>query len=285
MNKANLFLVGAAKAGTTSLYHYLVNHKDVYAKVKEPWYFTNKKNFTNGKGVDSLSEYQELFNTKNKFKYYLDASPGYLCFPEIAEDIYNYNKNSKIIIILRDPIKRVKSYYRMYTLLNNKNKFKGTLNEFLNYNGSFLPILEAGLYSDQIREYIEIFKDNVLVLVFEEMINEPKKVEKEISAFLGINNFLLNTKSKYNTTNEFKNNFYKYLFGSENIFKKIVRYILNNDKIKTNLKNKIYKIGLSKKRKKNSICKETELYLHEYYKRDVYEVKEILNKDLKYWDV
>ena len=35
MNKVNLFLVGATKVGTKSLYHYLVNHEEIFAKIKD----------------------------------------------------------------------------------------------------------------------------------------------------------------------------------------------------------------------------------------------------------
>jgi Sulfotransferase family len=45
----NLFIVGAAKAGTTALYDYLTQHPHVFlSRVKEPMFFSREENYARG---------------------------------------------------------------------------------------------------------------------------------------------------------------------------------------------------------------------------------------------
>ena len=115
----NLFIVGAAKAGTTSLYEYFKQHPQIFMVEsdlqKEPSYFCS------------------LVKPSKKYKYYLslfekatenhvrigEASTSYLTCPESALRIKEYeNKNNldcRIIIMLRNPVDRAYSLYNWMT--------------------------------------------------------------------------------------------------------------------------------------------------------------------------
>lgn len=279
MGKPNIFLIGAAKAGSTSLYNYLIKHEEIYANIKEPWYFTDRKGLTNGNKVKGEDSYEKLYKSDKNYKYYMDASPSYLCFPEVAKDIYEYNNDAKIIIILRNPIDRIKSYYRMYY----KAGFDGSLSEFLEYKDTFLPIKEAGLYSEQVKEYKNIFKNNVLVIIFEEMIKNPNKVKLELENFLKLGNINMDIKNKYNTTYKPKNIFFDYLFFKNNFLKKIFRIFVKSYNTKGRIKNYLYSLGTSQEKYKGKIDKETESYLKEYYYNDIKKLEKLLNINLDSW--
>ena len=81
----NLFIVGAPKAGTTSLYHYLNQAPEIYmSPIKEPNYFSAK---TMGdkhpvKPIRNKKKYQHLFENDKNSKYIGEASPTYLDDPE-----------------------------------------------------------------------------------------------------------------------------------------------------------------------------------------------------------
>src|SRR6056297_944384 len=136
----NLFIVGAAKAGTTSLYHYLKSHGDVYfSPVKEPNYFSTDiktaeftsiykrnvdvvpKDFYNKKPEKNIqlsfirdeNRYRNLFQWVNGKSVVGECSTSYLYSKEAAENIIKFNPKAKIIIVLRNPAERTFSHYLM----------------------------------------------------------------------------------------------------------------------------------------------------------------------------
>ena len=80
MQLPNFFIVGAAKAGTTSLWRYLLQHPDIFMPsdilYKEPAYFSDIK------GIRNLHEYAALFSAANTEKMIGEASTAYLTSPE-----------------------------------------------------------------------------------------------------------------------------------------------------------------------------------------------------------
>lgn len=99
--KVNLFIIGAPKCGTTSLYSYLAQHEKISGgKAKEPHYFNS--DFPNFRWFHSLSEYENNYLLNNSSDYYIDSSVMYLYSNNAIENIYNYNPNAKIIIMVRE---------------------------------------------------------------------------------------------------------------------------------------------------------------------------------------
>ena len=128
----NFLIVGAAKSGTTSLYHYLKQHPEIYmSPVKEPKFITAQFLSFPFKGigdekveqniVKSYNEYCNLFKDVSKEKIIGEASPDNLYFFEKAINIIIYHlKNPKIIIILRNPIERAFSAYMYFINCNRE---------------------------------------------------------------------------------------------------------------------------------------------------------------------
>ena len=96
MNKPNLFIVGAPKCGTTSMFSYLQQHPDIFmSNNKEPHYFGsdltrigNLYNFTE-------NEYLKLFLNANNEKIIGEASTHYLYSKTAPKEIKSFNKESK----------------------------------------------------------------------------------------------------------------------------------------------------------------------------------------------
>ncbi|MFW6230136.1 MAG: sulfotransferase domain-containing protein, partial [Halanaerobium sp.] len=129
----DFLIVGAAKSGTTSLYHYLKAHPSIYMPdIKEPCFFSSysvpyetfKKNIypANEKNrVRELDRYKKIFATSEQYKSCGEASTHYLFQFEVSinniKKIYNEQyKQLKIIIILRNPIKAAYSNFRMWAM-------------------------------------------------------------------------------------------------------------------------------------------------------------------------
>lgn len=107
----NLFVAGVPKAGTTSLFHYLALHPDVFpSSRKEPGFFHPFKI----KEMDANIEvYKKFFAGHSGQKYTIEATPGYFYgSKETANAINDYSPESKIIIVLRNPVERLFSFYK-----------------------------------------------------------------------------------------------------------------------------------------------------------------------------
>lgn len=114
MNRPNLFIVGAPKCGTTTIYHYLKNYSRVFfTETKEPHFFSSDLGFRPGNYKKTLSSYQNLYDSPPNTALYLgDASVFYLYSAEAASNIYFFNPYSKIICLLRQPAEAI---YSMFT--------------------------------------------------------------------------------------------------------------------------------------------------------------------------
>ena len=131
MSKSNLFIVGVPKAGTTTLCDYLNQHSDIFLpKIKEPHFFSK---LTPQKYTEVVSDekiYNNLYKNKTE-QYKCDGSTSYFFFSKISSpSIFKYNLNSKIIMILRNPIDRSYSEYQMNVKLNDVTSSRGLINFF-----------------------------------------------------------------------------------------------------------------------------------------------------------
>ncbi len=164
--KVGVFLVGSRKSGTTSLANLLSTHPDIsLSKDKEPNFF----NVPKFKNIDS---YHSLFDWD--YKIQLEASTSYTADIKnanaISEEIHNYNPSAKIIYIVRNPIDRIRSHYRM-------SYERGDLNSSLNQAlETHSLLLDCSRYYSHINNYINYFgRDNILILNSAELNNSITK--------------------------------------------------------------------------------------------------------------
>ena len=190
----NFFIVGAAKAGTTSLYEYLGAAPGVYmSPVKEPHYFAPNV-WTNqpDKRVVDLAAYRALFQEAGGKDVVGEASPFYLWDPDSPALIQETVPEARIIVVLRDPVERAFSHYLMEVgsgsetlpfyeaLRSNARQLDDTWGVGRHY-------LEMGQYSRQVRRYSDTFGDSkVKVVFFEDFKEDAGAVIKEVLWFLGV---------------------------------------------------------------------------------------------------
>jgi hypothetical protein len=193
----NFFIVGAAKAGTTSLHAYLKQHPDVFmSQRKEPHYFATFEmrpefdNFT--RPIRDSVSYQNLFLGSEGFKAVGEASPSYLCDKNAATLIKSAVPNAKIIISLRNPVQRAYSHYLMeYRAGRERLPFAEALEKDQRRSekgwGTSFEYIELGLYAGQVERFLSCFgQRNVLVILFEELVQDTTTVMNEVAGFLGI---------------------------------------------------------------------------------------------------
>src|SRR5919109_998147 len=202
----NFFIVGAQKAGTTSLYHYLKEIPGVYmSRVKEPAYFApNYVRPDPGRFLRDKKEYLRLFENAMGYIAVGEATPIYLWDPDAPKLIHQTVPYARIIIILRDPIERAYSNYLM------KMKYSGMKSSFYDelmrdYKsqeklfGRSQLYIEFGMYYEQVKRYFDIFaREQVKVIVFEEFIQQPVQTVNEVLSFLGVNYTVTAIRRQYN---------------------------------------------------------------------------------------
>ena len=112
----NFFIVGAPRAGTTSLYAYLSQIPGIYmSPVKEPEFFSpNRSTNDDLIPIVNKNDYLTLFKNVKDELLIGEASTCYLEDPDSPKLIYNKVADAYIIILLRDPIERAYSHYLMH---------------------------------------------------------------------------------------------------------------------------------------------------------------------------
>ena len=295
-------IVGAAKAGTTSLFNYLTDHPQVFSpRIKEPWFFSFKDNpqsfivpHSGEKNSQEIiydeKKYFDLYS--NTSKYIIDGSTSYLYTSETTikniKDTYGEKFNKiKIVIVLRNPVQRAWSHYMMH-VRDNKTKIsfgesitKNTIQSRLVMNGTIgYDYIGFGMYYKQVKLFMETFS-NIKIILYDDFVNDQLNVLDQLVDFFGLDRYNFETKQKYNVSGAPKNRFYKVLselINKESSLKSLFKkYMPKNIIIHLThkVKKELYKKVILTQ-------KEKEILLN-IYKDDIVALQSIINNDLKHW--
>lgn len=202
----DVFIVGAQKAGTTSLYAYLMKHPQIIpSKFKEHYFFHNSHHFEKGLNFYKSGFASRLYAKWREIKtgsavHCMDATANYFEFPESAKRIAGRIPNAKVIVLLRNPVDRAWSHYKMARRLGfEKADFATALDQEderiswgaergkHNYVFQRLAYRNKGVYIDFLPEWKDVFgNERLLVLQSEKLFENPDQKMKEVFAFLGL---------------------------------------------------------------------------------------------------
>ena len=205
MTLPNFLIVGAQKAGTTSVYEYLSQHPDVFMSTpKEPHFFTYMTGDAPSGGhhspfykpqrrVTEVHEYESLFANANGALAIGEASPSYLYSPHVAERISGIIPDSKIIAILRNPVERAFSNFQMNERLGQEplKTFEAALaaedDRVANDWGYAWHYFRKGLYDEQVVRYRQHFaQDQLLVTLHDDLVRDPAGFVRQLFTFLNV---------------------------------------------------------------------------------------------------
>lgn len=312
-NYPNFFVIGVAKAGTTSLYHMLGSHPDIYlTPIKETNYFARKDldfehfrpDFKHNTTIDVgayISEgmkkqihcanvtekehYLALYQPANKKKALGEICNSYIFCPHASEEIYKEFPKAKIIVMLRNPIERAFSGYIM-NLREGKTLTKTFLEE-IKRDESLSPrgwgitfnYLEMGNYYSQLKRVYDFFpKDQVAIYLYDDYKFDKKSVMKDMYAFLGVDtNFFPETDKKVNEAGLPRFKYLNYFIAQTGFLRKWARSVLGERGKKIVSKMMYSADNLPK------ITSEEREYLINYYREDVEKLSSLLGKDLSHW--
>jgi Sulfotransferase family len=213
------FLVaGVPKAGTTALHAALTRHPGLFlAPVKEPKFFlTDGPPPTRGGPGDALT-YREHIWQRDRYEALFDAAPPgalrgeatplYLYDPAAMERIRAAIPQARLIVVIRDPVERAHSNWAHLWSAGlepvgdfvracdaEEQRIAAGWASFWHYTG-------LGRYGEQLRRAYELFpREQVLVLRYRLLIDEPTATLDRICAFLGVQEGLLTEIPRENVT-------------------------------------------------------------------------------------
>jgi len=295
--KPNLFIVGAAKSGTSAFYQYLKQHHQIFmSPVKEPHFFSfeEKLLYSNGPGdkkrmkdaVSKMKDYISLFSGSYNFPVIGEASTTYLDSEIACKRIYEFNPNAKIIIILRHPAERA-----FASFLHNRRdglEIHNNFNDALNDEEKRISLKWGPLWHyknrqlcyNKIHTYFSTFKrQNIKIILYEEWKEDNLRILKETYQFLDVHNDFKNTdliKSNVGYNPRFE--FFHILLTKENFIKKTFKSILPQS-IRKSIRLNLAKINYTKPTLPHSIKRE----LIEFYRDDIVKLQKLMDKDLSHW--
>jgi hypothetical protein len=185
----DFLIIGAQKAGTTSLRAFLESvPKNVFMSKSEHHFWNREGQYNDGFGIDS---YLDNFAQSQSGQMIGEKSPSYLGSYEAPARIHRHFPEVKLIAILRNPADRAYSAYwhgRRVGAIDPSTTFTDSIQSYRENHGKpYGDLVTPGFYSQHIARYLEFFpREQLLLLDFDELLNSPvSELSKSIS-FLGL---------------------------------------------------------------------------------------------------
>jgi len=298
MTMPNFLIIGAGKSGTTSLYHYLKQHPEVYmSPVKEPKFFAmegktldfrgpNDEAHMNRKSITDIDTYRTLFRGVTEEKAIGEASPLYLYSQEAPGRIKHYIPHARLIAILRNPVERAFSSYlhcirdRGEPLEDFAKALQDEETRIANGWGPIWHYKNAGFYSAQLERYFDTFRrEQIEIFLYEDLKDDPVGVLQSIFRFLRVDDTRLPDISlKHNISGVPRSRVVHALLNKPNPIKSAFRPL-----IPAKLRNRLNHNLTGRNLVKPQLSPEVRRQLIEAYSEDILKVQEIIHRDLSRW--
>jgi Sulfotransferase family len=287
-------VIGAAKAGTTALYHYLRQHPQVFmSRIKETNFFAfDYEGWTplGGPRADvinrdrcNLRAYQALFKESAGEAAIGEASPRYMFTTGTAERIRRRLPSVRIVAILRDPAERAFSNFLMY----KRDGFEpcATLAEAiadegrrLRENWAYCTYVQIGMYAAQLQEYYDCFpQDQIKICLYEDFLENPGRLLKTFFGFIGVDdNFLPDMSTRHNISGIIGNPVLRFIWTRTHL----VRSKLPTPKP---IRQQVARLFTSQRTTRVPFPEETRRQLRDIYRDDILRLEKLIHRDLSAW--
>jgi len=237
--------------------------------------------------VATLKQYYNLFNTVKNEIAIGEASPTYISDKNCPSLIKEHLPGVKIIAILRQPVKRAYSNY-----LHARRSGKETISNFeeafneeeVRINKNWSPLYyykSTGLYYKQLSRYFDLIpKEDIHIILFEDIIKSPETISKEIFRFLNVDDSFTPDCSRIMNVSGKPKGLFGWLIMQMRYYNLIPDIEFSKYLPKAVIKF-FFKAAYSKPKKiKHDIVKKL-TNLH--YKDDILKLEKLITKDLKHW--
>jgi hypothetical protein len=283
----DFFIVGAPKSGTSSLYHYLIQHPDIFmTDPKEPHFFYNHD--SPGAPVlekKDLSDYLTLFEGVSTRIRAGEASTSYLWSANAAREIHTLQPKARIIAILRDPVERAYSqYWQQVRLGGERLSFEEALKEgperIRQGRWHGLYYVDCGRYATQVQRYLRLFgAGRVSIYLFEDLVTNPMSMCRNIFEFLGVfPEATIRTARAYNPGGAPRSRLFARVLGAQKIKEPLKKLLPES-----------FRRGLGDRLRASNnkpvprMRPETAARLRETFREEVLRLEELIGRDLSHW--
>ena len=290
----NLFIIGAAKAGTTALYHYLAQHPQVFlSRIKEPMFFSREEFYAKG-----LKWYEDLhFRGAENYPVRAEATPHYLYWSEKVatriKDVYR-ERPVKFMVSFRDPVSRAYSWYwnmvregreeldfddalrvEEYRLERNRDE--------LYRLGSMVYGYSAGSrYASLLQPYLELFSAEDFFFVFQDDLKSRlHETCASIFEFLGIESSIQISSSNSNPAAMPRSPLLHKTLKQRSLLKESIKPFVPG-RVRRHLKSRMMQVNL----KETAYAPLDPQLAHELrlsYRTEIEKLEEITGRELSSW--
>lgn len=298
-NIPNFLIVGAAKCGTSSLHKYLDQHPRIFmSKTKEPRFISSQVTPfpLNGPGdhkveswyVKNYEDYVKLFDEADGYPAIGESSADTLYFHKgTIPVIKKYLGDPRIIIMLRNPVRRAFSAYQHLVRdlredLSFEEGLKEEPNRIRNNWELIYHYTAVSLYHDAVKAFLDNFT-SVKVILTEDQEKRPQQTVRDVFRFLDVDpDCDVNTEIRYNISGKPKSQWIHQFFFEGNLARKlaqpIVRRLLKPE-TRLRISQKIQETNLTRL----TINPDTKARLQQYFEEDISKLEKLLKRDLSAW--
>lgn len=291
----NFIVIGAEKAGTTSLDYYLQQHPQVcMSSIKEPRFFAPEfyTTFYHGPRVGkrvtpmTQTEYEALFEDVSEALAIGEVSPQYLYLPDCCQRIAAALPEVRLVSVLRNPVDRAFSAYAYQRTCGYdlEHSFEEALAlEPQRIKEEWRPVWHyqaLGFYFQQLqRFYAEFPSENIQVVLYDDLSADAIAFSQTVYQFLGVDASFIPETSVKNISGQPKNRKIHNLFNRDNSLKASLKILLPKNARKS-LKQYIQTRNTQPK---PTLDPETRQKLVTVYREDILKLQDLIDRDLSGW--
>ncbi|XP_030629713.1 heparan sulfate glucosamine 3-O-sulfotransferase 3B1b [Chanos chanos] len=193
-------IIGVKKGGTRALLEFLRIHPDIRAVGAEPHFFD--RNYNNG-----LEWYRDLMPKTLEGQITMEKTPSYFVTREAPARIYAMSRDTKLIVVVRDPVTRAISDYTQtlskkpdiptFESLTFKNRTTGLID-------TSWSAVQIGIYAKHLDNWLQFFPmAQILFVSGERLIIDPAGELGRVQDFLGLKRIITDKHFYFNQTKGF----------------------------------------------------------------------------------
>jgi hypothetical protein len=305
MKYPNFLIIGAGKSGTTSVYHAIKQHPEVFmSSVKEPNFFALEgqkkitgydKNDPDGFNfypwaVTNIDDYHKLFEKSQNEKAVGESSTMYQYMPEAPGNIKKHIPDVKLIAIFRNPADRLYSRYQ-HLLREDRvptEKFEDCF-EKGNLWWKKNDLVQEGFYYTHMKRYFELFDSkNIKVMLYDDLRKDPMSFMAELFDYLDVDSsFLPDMSIRYNVSGKVKNKYVNMLIGQQSFIRRGVEalspFVVQKARDSAFMQKIVTKLRAKNLEKQPLLPDVRKRLIDEIYGKEIELFSKLIQRDLSHW--
>jgi hypothetical protein len=295
MSLPTFLIIGAPKAGTTTLHYVLSQHPEVYmCPLKEAGFFWAYGQPVNLQGpgaeklrnrlVTRLEDYENLFKDAKKAKAVGESSVRYLASLAAPQNIRQFIPDARLIVTLRQPAERAFSAFahNQRDGLEPSHDFAQAIAEDRTGKRDgwqFCRYLDRGFYYASLKRYLEYFDRSQLhISLLEDLVQDPQRLMRGLFQFLEVDgDFTPDLSHKHNTSGVIRNPALRTLWTRTNRLRVALRPYLP-----PRMRHAAFE-WVIQDLEKLPFPPDLRAELTEYYRQDILQLQDLIRRDLSHW--